>query len=274
MRTLLPLFLSFAGCGAPEDAAELSLGLATPRLLASEPSLPQEVLQDDTHIYYFSSDTLSRVAKTGGAVQRTTLPVSLQAIALGGDSVIGLDYQGQLWKAAKSGGTPQVIATGLVDARGPIAADASAAYVLGYVQEGDRWTQRIARVAGGVATTVAQSTYVTDLAIDDSSLFFSDEAEPNPAIGCGRNAGSVFRAPKLGGPRVTLVTGQTCLFDVILDSSRVYFAGWNIGTTGDTQIASVPKSGGLLRAHGKDGSSLAVDAGYVYWLSSKKEAVR
>jgi hypothetical protein len=277
-RFALLTVLSLGACACSEEAAgELAAGLhAPPVRLFSEPDYPSWPSQDDGFIYYVTrGNALMRAAKSGGApAQIATLPESPSAVALGGGFVYAIEWNGDLWRVAKAGGVPQRIATALGDPRG-LTADATTAYVVIQVNDGNRWPHSIRRVGpGGSATEIARSTYVTDLTSDDSALYWTDEAEPNPAIGCGRNAGSVHRVPKLGGANVTLTAGGTCLGRIALDATHVYYSSWSL-IDGEIRAYSVSKSSGLPRLQiAKDGHAFAVDGSHLYYVTRDRRLAR
>ncbi len=270
-RIVLASLLLAVGCGSADPVAEGNAELlSAPYKLFDESRYPSWVMQDDSYVYYVAEATVMRAAKLGGAPQAiATLAEYPAAVALGGAHVYALYWNGDVARVAKSGGTAQQVATALGDGRG-LAADAGAAYVV--VTSGGG--QRILRVANGAVVELAQSTYVTGLAVDDNYLYWADEAQPNPAIGCGRNAGSVHRVGKLGGVNVTLAAGLTCPGHIELDASRAYVNSWSL-SDGQVRVYSVAKTGGLPRLQlNGDGGYFTVDASYLYWISKNRELMR
>jgi len=247
--------------------------------LASESRQPSLVTQDDAFIYYVlfteedeqhepQTHTLVRVRKSGGdgSEKLATLPLTgVNFAAVGGNDIYLLDHA-NLYRIAKTGG--ELATVKAFDSPWALTADATGAYVAHQVVEGERSFQRITKVLAGSAQTLelATATFVTSMATDDSSLYWLDETQPNPAIGCGKNAGAAHRIGKSGGLDVTLQVGINCPLSVVVDGSAAYYTNWSMTTPG-YPVVRLPRFG-LPQLLGFAGSpEIALEPSHASWIA-------
>ena len=234
--------------------------------LADEVRQPELVTQDDTFVYYtlFTEDdgqVLVRASKRdGGSEQIATLPISApNHMALGGDTIY-LSDPASVYAIAKTGaGELQTVAT-FDNTVWAITADATGVYVAHQVSDG----QRITKFPGQLE--LARATFVTSLATDDVALYWLDETQPNPAIGCGKNAGFAHKIGKSGGLDVTLAAGINCPISVAADTSGIYYTNWAMTGPGNP-VVRLPRFG-LPQVLGfAGGAEIGLEPGHVSWLS-------
>lgn len=240
--------------------------------LAEEVHQPDLVMQDDAFVYYllFTEDdeqadpqtrTLMRASKRdGGSEKIATLPISApNHAALGGDAIYLSDFA-NVYAIAKTGaGEVQTIAT-FDNTVWALTADATGVYVAHQVGDG----QRITRLPGQLE--LARATFVTSMASDATTLYWLDETQPNPAIGCGKNAGFAHQIAKTGGLDITLAAGINCPLTVAADASGVYYTNWAMTGPGNP-IVRLPRFG-LPQVMGfAGGADIGLEPGHVSWLS-------
>lgn len=110
---------------------------------------------------------------------------------------------------------------------------------------------------GGKPTVLAQITAPTQVAVDQTHVYFVTFARHEPG-------GSVGRVARGGGPTEILTSGHLGLDNLALDERDVYFRS-------NSGIHRVPKAGGSSqnlwsRTQSQNALRLAVDATHVYFL--------
>jgi len=132
----------------------------------------------------------------------------------------------------KSGGAARDVA---VSHDYVIAMRANDAYV--YWAAGDTVHGGVYRapVQGGVTETLFVGQRLSDIALDDSNVYFANF----PGLGAG--SGAVYAIPIAGGPHVVLQSGVTPWGGLTADSTDVYFAD---NPPQSAYIKRVPKTGG------------------------------
>jgi hypothetical protein len=246
---------------------------------------PEHVMQDATHVYYTlfteqdeanqpQTRSVMRVRRSDGNVEQiATITGYPYYAALGGGFIYFADYD-RVYKLPKAGGIAQLVAP--IEGTTALAADSSGVYLAASAVEGDRYFHRISKIAAGSTTPVelGRATYVTDIAVDDTHVYWLDETQPNPAIGCGRNAGLVRKVSKLRGFTITLAAGINCPLVLALDNTSIYYTNWAM-TDGGNPVIKLGKNGGFPKLLGRTGNwQLAVDPTYVYWISTDGDLVR
>jgi hypothetical protein len=122
-------------------------------------------------------------------------------------------------------------------------------------------------VAGGVPVLLASGHEFGRIAVDASSVYFTDG-----------NAGTVMKVPIAGGPTTTLAVGQAGARAVAVDATHVYWTSYSSAgcpddggpCSPDGAIRRVPIGGGIVTtlASGQESpAGLAVDEQNVYWTS-------
>jgi len=252
--------------------------------LATESRRPELTLQDDAFIYYlmFTEDdekadpqtrSLLRVRKAGGSAAEkvATLPLSFVTHAALGGNDIFLQDNDALYRVAKTGGDTTTVAS--FPGSWALAADATGAYVAHQVVENDQFFQRITKVTAGAQLPLARATFVTSMVSDATSLYWLDETQPNPAIGCGKNAGAAHRIGKNGGVDTTLAIGINCPLTIAADSSGVYYTNWAMVGPG-LPVVRLPVFG-LPQVLGFAGASeIALQPSHVSWISPELKLSR
>ena len=246
---------------------------------------PNNVLQDAAYIYFsaFTDEDAANDPQTHSIMRMRRLDGTLDKLAtvqggvyeatLGGNFIYYTDRD-TIYALAKTGGQPQVVA--MTGGAVALAADANAVYAAIPAVENEKYVQRISRIALGTSTEVelARATYVTSLGIDDANVYWLDETLPNPAIGCGHNAGFAHKVSKLGGVDITLVAGINCPVALAVDSgASVYYTAWDQG--GTSTLSKVSKLGGFPIPLGTNGGmALTTDPAAVFWISGTGDLMR
>lgn len=168
---------------------------------------------------------------------------------------------GRVMKAPKTGGTPQVLASGEPYPQF-IALDAAHVYWTdGYSPGG-----RVGRVAkdGGPVETVVSVEGPRALALDTSTIYFTVYGLGSP----------VMSAPLAGGQATILADAQPNGRGIAVYQGIVYWG--NLGAPGeDGSIMQLPVAGGtpsLVAANQGGPGAVAVDASGVYWGNFKQPA--
>ena len=260
-------------------------GVAAERKVLEETRQPWHLMQDATHVYYtlFTEEdeqndpqtlSLLRVRRSDGSLEHiATLAGYPSHAALGGSFVYFADYE-HVYRLPKAGGPAQHVAE--IEGTNALAADGSGVYVAAAVYENDQYFQRISKIASGSTTPVelARATYVTSLALDSTHLYWLDETQPNPAIGCGRNAGLARKVNKNGGLTSTLAAGINCPLVLAVDGTSLYYTNW-AQIEDANPVLKLSKNGGFPQVIGRTGGmQILVDTSYVYWISTAGGLVR
>ena len=271
---------------AEGDGKGDSWGLLSERKVLDEHREPSHAMQDAAYVYYFlfteedeannpQTRSVMRVRRSTGMAEKIASIVGfVDHAALGGNFIYFSSYEG-LYKLPKTGGEAQLV--GAIQDIKSMAADASGVYVAIPAYENERYFHKVSKIATGTSTPVelARATWATSIAVDDTHVYWLDETQPNPAIGCGHNAGAAHKVSKLGGLDVTLQAGITCPLVVTVDNSGVYYTSWNLGSSAGNPVVKLPKLGGLPQLLGVTGGmSLVTDPSYVYWISTSGNLVR
>jgi hypothetical protein len=292
--TILASFL-FTGCvddvTAIDDSEVQSDGKAdgfavsAERKVLDETRQPEHVLQDTTHVYYTlftdadehsnpQTRSVIRVRRSDGAREQIATIVGYPThAALGGGFIYFADYE-HVYKLPKAGGASQLVAP--IESTTALAADTSGVYVAAATYEGEQYFHRISKIASGSTTPIelARATYVTSIAVDSTHVYWLDETQPNPAIGCGRFAGEAHKISKLGGLDIRLAAGINCPLTLAVDGTSIYYSNWAQTDTGNP-VVKLSKNGGFPQVIGRTGGmQLVVDSSYVYWLSLAGDLVR
>jgi hypothetical protein len=295
LRTIILASFLFTGCVDDGTAAEESAasgdgkadgwGIPAERKVLDETRSPEHVMQDATHVYYTlftdadehnnpQTRSVMRVRRLDGSVAKIATITGYPYYAALGGSFIYFADSDRVYKLPKAGGQPQLVAA--IPSTTALAADASGVYVAAATYEADRYFHRISKIAAGSAAPVelARATYVTSLAVDTTHVYWLDETQPNPAIGCGRNAGEAHKVNKLGGADIRLAVGINCPLVLTVDATSIYYSNW-AQTDGGNPVIKLPKSGGVPQLLGLTGGmQLVVDTSYVYWISTTSDLVR
>jgi hypothetical protein len=123
-------------------------------------------------------------------------------------------------------------------------------------------------IAGGVPVLLASGHEFGRIAVDASSVYFTDG-----------NAGTVMKVPIGGGPTTTLASGQAGARAIAVDATHVYWTSYSSAgcpdddgpCSPDGAIRRVPISGGVattLASGQASPAGLAVDEQNVYWTNS------
>jgi hypothetical protein len=260
-------------------------GLPSERDVLVETHQPSNNMQDATHVYYTvftdedaanSPQTMSvmRVRRSDGMAEKIGSLAGFPARAeLGGNFIYFADYDG-IQKLPKAGGEAQRIAD-LDNHPSALAADATGVYFSIQAYENNQYIHRLTKIAAGTTTPVvlARGTYITDIAVDSTNVYWLDETQPNPAIGCGQNAGVARKVSKLGGADIMLQAGIHCPLSLSLDATNVYWVSWALD--GGAAVSKLSKLGGLATLVGLSASTFAQSDGiYVYYIGMNGDLVR
>lgn len=289
------LFTTTAACvedGTSTEAAAVesdgkadSWSIPAERKVHEETRAPEHVMQDATHVYYTlftqqdedaspQTRSVMRVRRMDGRVEKiATITGYPYNAALGGSFIYFADYD-RVYKLPKAGGEATLVAQ--IEGVAALAADASGVYLAATAVEADHYFHRISKIAAGSTTPIelARATYVTSLAVDDTHVYWLDETQPNPAIGCGRFAGAAHKISKLGGLDITLQIGINCPLVLAVDSTSIYYSNWAMSDFGNP-IVKLGKHGGFPQVIARTSSmELAVDPTYVYSISTSGDLQR
>ncbi len=100
--------------------------------------------------------------------------------------------------------------------------------------------------AGGAQLLAATDDYTDGIAVDDANVYWTDLCGTDP--NCEAGAGLVYSAPKGGGARVALASGQFRPWNITVDDTNVYWTNEGEDLAGQPygggQVVSTPKAGG------------------------------
>jgi len=122
--------------------------------------------------------------------------------------------------------------------------------------------------------TVGADESLSDIAVDESGVYFSVAWYPDPLPGGppgSDTAGAIRRVPREGGDTAELWRGQGAAYAVGAGTTAIYFMTYEYASAGRAgYVRSVPRIGGPARTLGtwsSHGSTigLAVDRDTVYW---------
>ena len=160
---------------------------------------------------------------------------------------------GTVMKRALSGGSPMVVANGMIPAA--IVVDANNLY---WSDVGD-YSVRMVPLGGGTPTVLAaQQPYALSIAVNSNDIFI---------VNAGAQ-GFVAEAPFNGSGATTIVPMQHC-FGLAVDEQNVYFgrssspsgAIFRVPVTGGTPMMIAPSSGGA--------GPIAMDDVAIYWIDGR-----
>ncbi|XYI02444.1 hypothetical protein ACMHYB_22895 [Sorangium sp. So ce1128] len=170
-----------------------------------------DVAADATNLYLATRSSIRTLPLSGGSpVDLVTFSsgTNLWFMRMDDTSLYATNYQGRVWKAPKTGGTPAELSTGLGGSPSGMAVDADSVYVsirsVGIV--------RLPK-AGGVATTVATGA-ASYLAADAERLYWFDGS-------------SLVATCKNGGGRQVVATGMSDPRGIAVDDSQLYWGDSN-----------------------------------------------
>lgn len=113
-------------------------------------------------------------------------------------------------------------------------------------------------INGGTPVKLAESDYPLGIAIDATTVYWTDAGE-----------GVVYAVPLSGGSRAALATGLESPEAIAVDESRVYFTDTGAGT-----VMSVPIGGGTVTTHATGQNApgaIAVNGTSLYWTTLEYE---
>jgi hypothetical protein len=293
--TLFASLLLTAACldegTATEDSAVQGDGKADSWAVAAETHVldetrsPEHEMQDGSFVYYTlftpadeennpQTRSVMRVRRSTGVAEKIATIVGYPYYAALGGSFIYFANDNGVYKLPKAGGVAQLVVP--ITSTNALAADPSGVYIAAATYEADQYFHRISKVATGSTTPVelARATYVTSLAVDSTHVYWLDETQPNPAIGCGRFAGEAHKVSKAGGADITLTVGINCPLGLAVDGTSLYYSNW-AQTDGGNPVVKLSKYGGFPQVIGRtSGMQIVVDASYAYWISTAGDLVR
>jgi hypothetical protein len=244
MRTLLPFVFAVAACGA------------------DDPSSPDAATGDDASggdapAVDAPIDATTPTCPTGSAVETLATGGEPRWMAIDDSHVYwvslpgGSGSDGTIMRVAKTGGTPETLASGETD---PVEIAVDGTYVY-WARSTGGTIVRVPR-GGGTIATVATTPNVRGFAVDTTHAYWTYN---NGGIG------GVSRQPLAGGNVEPLVTGVLGIGRTpALDATDVYYSAL-------TAVAKVPKVGGTgADVPGTSGGiteRIVVDAASIYWVS-------
>ncbi|MCM2264837.1 MAG: DUF4214 domain-containing protein, partial [Desulfuromonadales bacterium] len=214
-----------------------------------------DLIADDSHVYYLSSTAsppvyaVMQIPLSGGGA--TPLATSewfpIVAIAEDSENVYWLqnrfpdpDGSSSIRKISKSGGTVEILATGLRAFKGGLVRHGNNLYFTDTNYFDTYRIMRVSTAGGAVATLVtvqpSNNDQVRGLAVDDSGIYWLDTA-------------GVWAAPLGGGaPTLLAAAGETVTGIALTAEMVVWAEGTPVGQNAGGRIRSVPKVGGEASA--------------------------
>lgn len=282
-------------CGHDCLGGTCAKGACQPVQLISERSNPVGLVIDGTHAYYFESarDVVARVPKAGGTAQPVCfgLTGTPQPFTVD-DTSIYCSVTTGIVRFPKVGGLTETLILSGTRSSSVLFADATSVFGLGS-------TSFSVAKGGGAAVALpiqTQNTGPATAAHDATKLYanhfpsgiyasaktntdaagvtlFVDAPEASGialdsayAYVTARLTGTVKRAPKAGGPAISIVAGVNSPRVIAVDDATVFFG------TGDGDILACPRDGctaapRVVAEKQGDLYGIAVDATAVYWTS-------
>lgn len=235
------------GSGGPMSVS--TAGGGTPRSLATSSPIPYPhyLAIDDSYVYWTGDNggvtfdaTVQRVSKCGGAPETVASESGTEGTAdivtdgtfayyvvwaAGGNSTY-------LHKVPVGGGTPTLLATGNTQQSG-LALAAGTLYwkdcVIGSPLS--CVIEALPTTGGTPRTVVTDNTdYQSQLAVDDSYVYWTDWDPVNPEGGYG--PGAIYRAPIAGGPAIVLSQSENLPAGIAVDRQYVFWANYTLSGPG------------------------------------------
>ena len=237
-------------------------GGGAPAVLA-QASSSHAIAVDAENVYWADSSGVMRVPIDGGAPMTLfSGPTDAQGLAVDATRVYWTDLTaGTVMSVPRAGGAATVLASGVRNAMGIAVDGAQAVWAIG--QPG---AIEMVPVTGGSATKLASDQdSPQQVAIDALNVYWTNN-------GAGTTLGSVLEAPLMGGPTITLATGQ--IDAVGLAVASVQGAGtyvyWVDGAAGT--LMATPAIGGFQPMQLASGlgrpERIAVGPDSLYWTDN------
>jgi hypothetical protein len=245
---LSPLLLS---CGGAVSTSTSPPPPDTSNTFASSEAL----VIDATSLYWidFSAKAVMKAPRAGGSAQTLTTGANGEGIAVNATDVFWIDSD-QIKRVSIGGGPSAMVAASNGGQYGSIAVDREHVYF------SPAGTQELAEMtlATGVTSTLAE-TSVLGLALDGDQIF-----------GTSCEGGGVWRVPKAGAPRVTLVHDALCPLTIATRGNYVYYVDQPRSPPNvHGALFRVPRDGGTSEQLAPiDGKQFAVDATSAYAFQS------
>jgi hypothetical protein len=225
---------------------------------------------DSTNLYWTdtSAGTVMKVPLSGGASVTLASSALAREIAVDATSVYwaAADPNADgfcIFKVGLDGGTPTTLVSGLHDVPQRIRVDSTSVY-WAFIFSGD---MSKVDLNGGTPTTLATGVIVLDMAIDSTSIYWTDFT------------GTVSKLGLSGGSPVALALSQAPpAHGIAVDSTGVYWTTqseqvWDGCSTTACQVGLLQKTGlaggtAATLASGAQPWSIAVDSTSVYWTDT------
>lgn len=233
---------------------------STPVTLADGLDSPWAIAVDQTHVWFVENDstagTVSRVAKTGGAVETFASNLTEPcAITTNATDVFWLERAGGsggvLGRVSKGGGPPVPLATGLKNAQNHLALDSTHVY-FGDGKAGGGGAVRRVPIGGGPVETLVDTGIVnltTAIDVDSAWVYFQNDS------------GQIKRVPKAGGTVETVGAGSPSSLKIV--GTTLYFVEYTEGAVKKLPLGGSPST---LTGNAYAAGELAVDGTHVYWI--------
>ncbi len=133
-----------------------------------------------------------------------------------------------------------------------------------YVTDGERGLLKLSPDLPGAAPIVLdpRGMIASPIATDTTNVYYAPISAPGTF--------ALAAVPLAGGPPLDLATASSRVTALVADDVRVYF------TRADGVVGSVPKGGGSVTVLAVDSSlapTIAIDAGYVYYVSTATQMI-
>ena len=236
-----------------------------PTTLAVNQNEPEWLTVDSSNIYWVNTNcgsgcslppgvsTINQIAKTGGTITTlATAQLTPGGIASDGSSVYWNDgdVSGSIVKTPVGGGSLTTLAAGLYGLNHSIVVTSGYVYVVD--------TAGILKIpaSGGTPTTLATSNLPFDVAVDSTSVYWSDKSSP----------GHVYKTSISGGSVTTLAATSSGIYSDVnaVDSTYVY---WSEYTTAGGSFVRIPIGGGTqttIAAYDGEPISVAINSTDMY----------
>jgi hypothetical protein len=265
--------LALGRCRAPEltgggiDTLELVSGA---RVLIEDEYLPRDLIIDDQYLYWTNgSAAIRRAPLAGGGAETLTIAHSLGTVIAAGEYVYFSDYlaaddTGTVARVARTGGDPNVLATGVVPAS--LALDGERLY----------WADQGHTVGDGRVYSMAldgsDSILLAEglngpfgLTVGGGFLYFANSVENCP-VGNPTCVAGVTRVPLAGGA-TTQIDANGSASNLLATESGVY---WLRDTTPQVVMHAAYDGAAevVLALPAEAAGDLTRDADALYWASS------
>lgn len=237
------------------------------QVLTPAQTAPRDLTVDAKHLFWVATTpdgaVVRRVPAAGGNVDTLyQSPTSLRQILVSADQLYFWEYStpqdASIVALPAAGGQAQILVENVNSQYSLLLQDEEAIY---WATWGPEAAVYKLPKKGGEPLMLAQTPWATRPALDAGYLYLSTGPEDN-------SSDAIVRVATVDGQMDVLVSGQPNAFEVVVNSSSVY---WYAGQSAIT-IKTALKDGGEVATVAHPGygglGSLAVDSNHVWWIDS------